>query len=274
MDRLFAPTWMGGWTLTRILLGVVLLIDIGRRWPDLADGYAAQDYIFALPPLYLANHVVFSLPWIQALWALNILALVGWLVGGRWFKPSALLWFVANFTLLSAEAINTKAHDRLAWWITLVLLFSPAGETRSFGKWRSPAARWGLMILFCALYGSTGWLKALQEPRWWTTGVLQYDLVHPDFAGGPLARWVSGQAWITLPAGWLTVIFECSFPLLVWFRRTNPWVLLLGASFHVGIAVLMNVGKFSYVALAAYPVLLHPEVLRRLLRLPQVPDDA
>ena len=38
---------------------------------------------------------------------------------------------------------------------------------------RSPAPRWLLLLVACALYGSTGWLKATMEPAWWTGEALE-----------------------------------------------------------------------------------------------------
>ena len=94
--------------------------------------------------------------------------------------------------------------------------------------------------------------------------VLAYHMLHPYFGMKPAGVWVSGQRWLLVPLCWTTVLFEASVPLLIWWRRTNPWLLAVGVLMHLGIRVFMNVGPFSYVALAAYPALLHPEVARRL----------
>ncbi len=264
LDRLFTPAWAGGWTATRVVWAVVLLVFALHQAPALADAYAAEDMVFAGWPFYLAEHYRITLRTAWLLWGGVVLGLLAVLRGGRWVRPGVLLWLVCEWTLLAAEALNIKAHDRLSLWIALGLLLSPASERGLASKWRAPAARWYLVVVFMGLYGSTGWLKLLEEPGWWSGEVLAYHLVHRHFAGGALAAWLSGQRWLVAPMGWTTVVFECLFPLLVWSRRINPWLLLIGASFHLGVAVLMNVGKFSWIALSAYPVLLHPEVARQL----------
>lgn len=264
LDRLYAPVWSGGWAATRLVFGVVSLWSMLARAPALADAYASSDMVFSSWPFFLADTVRVTLPTAWGLWGLGVLGLLGVLVGGRWMRPGLLLWLCADWVLLAAEALNIKAHDRLGLWISLALLLSPASERALTTKWRSPASRWLLVVVFVGIYGSTGWLKLLEEPAWWTGEVLALHLLHHYFGGGAIAVWVSGQQWLVAPMGWATVLFEITFPLLVWSRRVNPWLLALGASFHLGIAALMNVGPFSWVALSAYPVLLHPEVARGL----------
>ena len=69
-------------------------------------------------------------------------------------------------------------------------------------------------------------------------------------------RYVQGTVW---------ALILLSIVLLV--AMIPMWavvVLLAGAGFHLGIAATMHVGTFSWVALAAYPVLLHPETGARL----------
>ena len=48
-----------------------------------------------------------------------------------------------------------------------------------------------------------------------------------------------------------TLIYESSFPLLIWVRRIRPFVLLSAVAFHLGIACLMSLNVFSYVMLVA-----------------------
>ena len=120
-----------------------------------------------------------------------------------------------------------------------------------------------LLIAFCAIYGSTGLAKHLHEPSWWYGGeVLAYHLLNFHHGGNALAVWMSGYIWLVWPMALVTVVFELAFPFLIWFRATNPWLLAVGAVFHLGTLALMDVGPFDFVSIAAYPALLHPEVAR------------
>jgi len=260
-DRLFAPQWAGGWALSRVLLALAALAGhLPRAW-GIGDVYGVQDLVFTMGPMTLNNHVQWSEGTAWGLWAAGLIGLGGLLFGGRAAKPGLLLWFGTTVLLLVNETLNVKAYDRLFMWVTLAFLFAPISERKLTTKWRSPAGRWLLLIVFMALYGSTGWLKALKEPTWWTNGdVLSYHTLHHYFGMKPVGVWASTQKWLLMPMCWVTVIFEAAFPVLVWIRRVNPWLLVVGALMHIGIRLFMNVGPFSYLALAVYPVLLHPEV--------------
>lgn len=260
LERLFAPTWAGGWAVMRVTYALAGLITILPTARFIEDAYGAQDAVFSAPPLFLNDwyHPTVAEAW--GWYGGAVLGLLALLWGGRLAKPGLLLWIVCFWVYLSAEAMNIKAYHRLLTWEALALAVAPIGERGLLHKYRSPFARYVLLLVFMALYGSTGWLKALHEPAWADGSVLQYHLVDLHFGVGPLAAWVSTQRWLTAPMGWVTVAFEALFPVLVFVRRLNPWLLLIGASFHVGIALLMQIDAFSWVAIAAYPVLLHPAV--------------
>lgn len=264
LDRLFRPVWAGGWLWTRWAFVAAALWGHAPRLVAIPDAYAAADLVLTAGPWRLTEYVLFSPTTAYLLWSLATLGLVLIAGGGRLFRWGLLFWFIGAWALLAQEALNVKAHDRLLAWIWLAMWFSPAHEQGLSRAWRSPAPRWILLIVFCAIYGSTGWMKLIHEPGWLDGTVLQYHLVHQYHGGGPLAVWVSGQRWLTLPMCWMTLLFEIAFPILIWFRKANPWILVLGASFHLGIFFLMDVGPFLLVSLAAYPVLLHPEVARNL----------
>jgi len=264
-DRLFAPEWAGGWQLTRIFFGMALLASHLPRFAGIGDVYGATDLVFTMGPLTLNNHIILSEGSALGLWSAGLLGIFGLLWGGRIAKPGLALWLLTTAVLLVNETLNIKAYDRLTLWLCLGLFLAPLGERNLTQKWRSPVARWVVLIVFCAMYGSTGWLKAIKEPTWWTNGdVLAYHMLHHYFGMKPIGVWASTQSWLLKPMCWGTVLFEAGFPLLVWWRRTNPWLLVMGALMHLGIGLFMNVGPFSLVALALYPTLLRPDLAHQL----------
>ena len=257
MDRWFRPQWAGGWGVTRVAYALACLWGhVPRVW-RIADAYAADDMRFSRGPLWLPDVWRMTVPSATATWAVATAGLLGLLWGGRAAKPGLWIWLVASWLFMSSEALNIKAYDRLWTWIALVLILAPIGERSLTTKWRSPVARWLLLTVYCALYGSTGWLKALEEPRWWSGQVLAYHLLHPWFGSFPLGIWVSDKPWLTAPMSWWTVIFEVAFPFAIFVRRLHPWILAAGILMHFGILSLMDVGPFSLIAVSAYPALLH-----------------
>lgn len=262
MDRLFAPEWAGGWTLARWCFAFTALAAHLPRLARIEDAYACTDMLFSTGPWRLAEYVVWTPATATGIWVAGVVGIVAFAIGGRLFRPGLALYFVAAWALLAEEALNVKAHDRLALWVTLGFFLSPSHEQNLTTKWRSPVARWYLLVVFGWLYWSTGSLKFMEERGWFDGTALQYHFLHQYHAGWPAAVWMSTQNGLCRVLGWFTMAFEMGFPILVLWRRSNPWVLLAGVAFHLGVLALMSVGAFSFVALSAYPALLHPEAAR------------
>jgi len=247
--------WDGGWLWMRWAWALAVLITHLPRARGITDAYASSDMVFEDTLL----HVNAWLPMTPALaWVLWGLAIVAALLvaQGRFAKPALLVWLPFYWILLSAEALNMKAYDRLLTWLALALLLAP-GSRDLLRSWSDGLARVALILVYAALYGSTGWLKLLEEPSWLQGGeVLALHLVHPEFGSALGAKLAPAAPLLAV----FTVAAEASFVFLVWFRRTNPWILAALAGMHLGIAVTMDVGPFGWVALAGYPVLLHPSI--------------
>ena len=260
----FAPRWAGGWAATRIAFGLAALDAQLARIPNVRDALVAPEIVFASGPTRITDHVLLGPGAAWTLWAMALIPLIGILLGGRWAKPGVLGWFLLHGGLLLALGLNVRAPERLIAWIVLGLLLAPIGERALAQKWRSPAPRWYFILLFCGLYGSTGWLKLFAEPAWWTGEALRYDLVERFHAGGALATWLSAHPTLCLGASWFTIGFEASFPLLIWWPAATPWLLLAGLTMHLGIGNLMEVGPLGTMAVACYPALCDPDRAHKL----------
>ncbi len=259
LARAFAPRWAGGWAWTRLLFALAALDAHLARIPSIQDALAAPTMVLASGPTVLARHVLVGPAAAWSLWAVGLVGLAGLVFGGRAAKPGLVTWFLSHAAVLVACGLNVRAPERLIVLVTLALLLAPLGERGLDTKARSPFARWFLVVVFASLYGSTGWMKLLEEPGWLSGDVLAYDLLDRFHAGGALAAWLSGQPLFCRLLGWGTIAFEASFPFLVLFPPANPFVLLAGVAMHVTIGVLMDVGPLGTVAMSTYPVLLDPD---------------
>jgi hypothetical protein len=263
LDALFRPRWGGGWALTRLLFGLAALWAHLERLPLLGDALAIGDLRFNAGPLYLAQVPLLPAPLAYGLWAAGLLGLLGLLRGGAWAKPGLLLWFAATAGLIAGVGLNVRVPERFATWAVGVLLLAPIGRTDLLRARVSPFPRLVLLVIMGSLYLSTGFLKGLEEPRWWDGTALSYDLLDRWHAGGPLAVWLSGQPALCAAMSIFTLAFELGFVFLIGLRVTNPLVLVAGALMHLGIASLMDVGSLGNMALSVYPVLLDPDLAER-----------
>jgi len=250
--RFFSTTATDGWKVMRVLFSISGLLTWMPRSLYLSDNYSSAGIVLPGGPMGLTHYVVWSPLTAWLLWALLITSLL-FVLTGRFSKPALVVFVVCTIALLGVERLNMKAYDRLLWWQAGALLFAPS---QSQG---SPMPRYLLMLIYCGIYGSTGWMKILIEPQWWTGKVLAYDLVDINFGCTSLGAWLSDKAPLVTAMSWWTLLFEAAFPFLIWFRFTNKWILVSGFLMHIGIMLTMSVNTFSLIALSAYPVLLHPK---------------
>ncbi len=264
IERLFSPVWAGGWSGTRVLFVLAALVAHLPRLGQIRDAVQYPDVVLTSGPLRLVEQVALTGGQATGLWVVGLAGLAALLWGGRAAKPGLLLWLASSYPMIILTGLSARVPERMFLWVAVGLLLAPIGERGLSQKHRSPAARWYLLLVASALYGSTGWLKATMEPAWWTGEALAYDLVDLHFGLKPVGVWLSGQPALTRALSWGTILIEASFPLLIWWRRSNVWILLAAGCMHLGIELLMTVKALSFLTLAMYPVLLHPDVARRI----------
>jgi hypothetical protein len=137
---------------------------------------------------------------------------------------------------------------------TIVLAaLAVAGWGRAHPLWPSGA------LLYAAVQAATSYFLAgvakLRRPAWRDGRALRFFAAHSVFAAPP---WPGGL-WRSLAAtralGWLTLAFECGFPLaLLVPSLTLPW-LALGLIFHAANAWLLGLNRFFFAWAATYPAL-------------------
>jgi hypothetical protein len=260
---LFAPRWAGGWALARLLFAPAASVAHLERFPSIQDALAAPTFTLSSGPARISDHVLLGDAAAWTTWGVGFVGLAGLFYGGRLAKPGLLLWFACHAALLVLLGLNIRAPERMMVFVTLGLLLAPIGERGLTAKARSPVARWYLLVVYGALYGSTGFLKLFVEPAWRAGTALPFDLVDRHHAGGAVAAWLSGQPLLAAIMGWATIALEAGFPLLIAFPRFSPWILAGLAGMHLGIGVLMEVGPLGTLCISMFPVLLDPDVARR-----------
>jgi hypothetical protein len=157
---------------------------------------------------------------------------------------------------------------------------------------------WPRYLLFLQLI----WVyfsAAHNRGRDWTPAG-EFTAIAEILADPPIARfapgWTASVYPLTQAATAMTMVFELCAPLFLLatclerqperafglghvvrrFRLRWAW-LLVGVGLHLGIALTMRLGIFSFGVLALYPLFLHPDELDALLgrlRWPQAPANA
>lgn len=120
-----------------------------------------------------------------------------------------------------------------------------------------------IQLQLCVIYAYTGFEK-LKGGTWWDGTALWSVFANSQMVILDLT-WMRSFPLAIVAMTYVTVLFEIYFPVLVWVRKTRPWVLALGASFHLGVGLLMALMNFGLVMMSAYFLFLKPETLQAAL---------
>lgn len=213
---------------------------------------------------------------------------------GLFSRSSALLFVLCYAQLSHLSPAADRGIDNLLRSVCLLLAFADAGATLSLDsrlfhrRWLRdtlvPAwPRYLLIVQLMLVYFGAGVPK--QSPQW--TSIDHYSALFVLLQRPHVARFALPQEWLTALYPLLqlstivTVVFERTAPLipvLLWLRATRarggrlrtfvmrsrilPLWVATGVTFHLGLAVFMQLGIFPWGCLAIYPALAHPNTLR------------
>jgi hypothetical protein len=122
-----------------------------------------------------------------------------------------------------------------------------------------------LQYQVAVIYLSSG-LSKFAGPLWRDGSAVYYSLSNNVVQRVPVEVMPPALLDLTVLATYGTLAFELGFPLLVWGRRTRPWVLWSGVMLHLGVWLTLEVGPFSWVMMATYVAFLDPEDVARLVQ--------
>lgn len=264
----------------RIALGLLLLLDLALRVPDLE----AMNTDAGIMPIESIRNIFegtwrWSLHWLDgsygfqvALFVLASLFAVALLVGWQTRVATIGCWILWA-SLHTRGPLIINAGDTLMRVLLFWAMFVPWGRIWSVDAWRAAgggsnrfkpvvsAGTAALLVQVCIIYWFTAIYKLLNEN--WQAG----EGLHNALAWGgynkPLGifllerpEWMSALSYATI---WLELIGPI-LVLLPWGRRyLRPAVIAAFFSFHIGIELCMYVGLFSYVSMAAWTLFLPSE---------------
>jgi hypothetical protein len=157
---------------------------------------------------------------------------------------------LANALFLLALGRCTQTLSLDAWWRTGRFV-----DPTPIPAWPRRLA----VLQLAVMYTSTG-LQKLVSTAWTPVdgcSALFQILQSPHWARFPGLVAQMGR-WLVAPLALLTAVttlWECTFFVVLWKRRWRWLYAATGVFVHLGIAVLMEVGVFSWLSMAFYPLL-------------------
>ena len=271
----------------RIALAAMLLVSHLLMYPELAlllsdTGPATTEMVSAW-----SRHARWSfydgvddLPTLRLLHLAGVIPIVGMLVGWK-SRLMVLLALVVQVAVHHRAPWAQHGGDRVMRLATLSLLLVPCGAGWSVDAWlrsRRPGAPVASPLVplvahrviqaqWMIIYGFTGLAKVVGG-TWQSGDALYYALSLRTFQRFPALMELLlslGLVQVLLKLGtWATLAWELAFPLLVLSARTRRGTLLVGVAIHIGIALTMMVGTFSYIMVWGYLAFLGPDWAARL----------
>ncbi len=284
----------------RIGIGVLLVTDLVDRWLDFEAHYGAAGavprggYLEALDGWHLSLHLGLGDVGAQLLFALAIALALLLIAGWRTRLVTLLSWLLLcslhsrNYMVLQSG--DTALRMGLFWG-----LFLPLGARWSLDAQRSAAppspgeqgqriqtvATVALVAQLAAIYLVAAGAK-LDQPLWWRDGLGAHFALHVDQFTTPLGVWVREQVGLVRVLNYATLVLELVAPALLLLPWRTSWARMaafaLVVPMHVGFALTMEIGLFSWIMIAWWLAMLpagvwdrvEPVVRRGWAKLPRV----
>jgi len=96
----------------------------------------------------------------------------------------------------------------------------------------------------------------------WKNGTAIKDIMNTEsFGNKSFAKILIDKPFISKLVCWCVIIFECSFPVLIFTGlQTTFFLIILGILFHLSISIFMRFNSFFWSFIATYPALLYISV--------------
>ncbi len=190
---------------------------------------------------------------LTALWVWALLAVM--LALGLYTRPVAWLVWALNLSFAHLNPLVLNGGDQVRGLILFCLALSSSGATWSLDARRRRfdyVQPWPLRLLLvqmALIYVFSGVYKV--AGGWQSADTLYLVLADLRVARLPFASIAPVYALTTL-APLPIALFQLGFPLWIYLRRTRTAALALGAAFHVGLALTLDLGCFQLYMLCLY----------------------
>lgn len=290
-----------GLSITRIFFGIAILYELIINYPARyllwgAQGlYPYSEYLAytSKETFYTLFHISSSNLWVDIIFALGILAAIGYIIGYR-TRIMGIYLAMLVFSLYYRNPEITHGGDNILRIMLIYFLFARVNAHFSLDAirkrkrehqpthrlirfldhnetWRSIKAvvhnfAWLACILqLCFLYFSAGAYKIMGE-MWQSGTALYYASRVQDFYTPHLTEllWMFEPMIIFMT--YFTVIFQVAFPFLLLNRYTKYLAIISACSLHFGIAVFMGLYDFSWIMIGCECMLLLDHEYQRIFQ--------
>lgn len=245
------------WVLIHTLL---LLPEAGRFWGE--NSYNVPSHLFESSEGIFRVLFLLNIPGISPFYPLFCIGLCVFIVmsfTGRLRTLSSIMIYILAINLdhkanFAANGGNNLIHILLIYLIfmnedlstknkdSFLVYFSNALTNCSFFM---------VKIQICILYFVAAVGKIHGDL--WSSGVAMYYVAQVDiFSLQIMKTLMTNSPFLVTFSSYATVAFQLSFPYLVWFKNTRPFILAFGTVLHLSISLVVGLFFFGLALVFSY----------------------
>ena len=204
-------------------------------------------------------------------------------------RITSILTFVIHISYCQRATLATFGLDQICGILLMYLMLGPSGADysvdnlwRRLRRWRrdqksasaaeyrplpTAAANLSIRLIqvhYCIIYffAATG---KLQGETWWTGEALWNALANYEYQSSDLT-WLAWYPEVLQLMTHVTILWELSFPYLIWNPALRPFLLIVGMLMHLGIGAFLGMWTFGLAMIFGYVAFIDPETIRRVMR--------
>jgi hypothetical protein len=276
------PTLLGA---IRIMTGLMLLYTHAvwglalRRFFG-PSGWLSPELVRAMQ----ADQFAYSFWWwvpegsIRGAHAVSMIVL-GLFTVGLWTRATSVLALIVAISYAHRVPAATFGLDQINIMLLLYLTIGASGQALSVDRWLaarrlgsgasrpapSASANLALRLInvhMCVIYGFAG-LSKLRGESWWDGTAMWRAFANLEYQSADMT-WLAWHPHLLNLASHASVLWEISFPFLIWRPRWRPLVLAGAVALHLGIGACLGMWTFGLIMLVGCSSFLPKNVARRL----------
>lgn len=193
------------------------------------------------------------------------------LLSGLMRRTAAISLYLITANLYYSARLAQNAGDNVVLLMLFYMIFMNEypeqiknNISRTIGIATTNFAFLAAQIQVCILYLVSAVYK-LNGPHWTDGSALYYILNIDDYSSNWIQHHIANRDWITIPATYLIMAFQFTFPLTVWIKKLKPFTLTLGIVFHLLVIFIIGLTDFGIIMIIMYLLFLSNEKSERIL---------
>lgn len=224
-----------------------------------------------------------------ALWGAHAVALVVFalLMLGLYSRVVSVLAYLIAVSYVNRVPGSLFGLDQINAMLAMYLIVGPSGARYSLDRWFARRHRSAtleappsiganistrlIQLHMCVIYFFAG-ISKLQGPSWWDGSALWGAVGNYEYQSIDMT-WMASWPLLISSMTHITVLWELSYPALVWPRLTRPLVIFVAVPLHMGIALFLGMPTFGLIMLVGNMAFVSPWLLRAVVKrkLPAAP---